>query len=84
MNKIFVMEQSAACQSFGAWNFVPVIGIGTAIVALGRYRRVRAEAGNEWNPARPQLICGVVLAWTGMFVNLAIIATVVLQIGFTP
>jgi hypothetical protein len=84
MNKIQVIEQSVACQSFGTWSLIPVIGAGFAIAALRRYWRVRAEVGNEWNPARPQLIRGVVLAWTGIFVTLLIITFVVLRIGFTP
>jgi len=74
MNKIQVIEQSVACQSFGAWSLIPVIGAGFAIAALRRYWRVRAEVGNEWNPARPQLIHGAVLAWTGVFITSGIIA----------
>ena len=84
MNKIQVIEQSVACQSFGAWSLVPVIGAGFAIAALRRYWRVRAEVGDEWNPARTQLIRGVVLAWTGVFVTLATITFAVALIGFTP
>jgi hypothetical protein len=84
MNKVRVIEQSVACQSFGAWSLVPLIGIGPAIEALRCYRRVRAEVGDEWNPARPQLIRGIALALTGVFVTLAIITSVVLLIGITP
>ena len=84
MNKIQVIEQSVACQSFGAWSLVPVIGAGFAIAALRRYWRIRAEVGDEWNPARPQLIRGVVLAWTGMLITLVVITFVAMQIWLAP
>ncbi len=84
MNKIRVIEQSVGCQSFGAWSLVPVIGVGFAIAAMRRYWRVRAEVGDGWNPARPQLIRGAILAWTGVIVTLATITFVALLIGLTP
>jgi hypothetical protein len=81
MNKIRVIEQSVACQSLGAWSLVPVIGTGFALAALRRYWRVRAEVGDEWNPARAQLIRGVILAWTGLLVTFVTISFVALGIS---
>ena len=78
MNKIRVIEQSARCQFLGAWSLVPVIGIGFAVVALERYHRARAEIGHEWNPARAELVRGVVFAWVGLLINLVAITTVLL------
>jgi hypothetical protein len=80
MNKVRVIEQSVACQRFGVRSLVPLIGIGAAIEALRCYWRVRAEVGDEWNPARPQLIRGVVLSWTGVLITSVLIAGVALQI----
>jgi hypothetical protein len=78
MNKVEVIEQSVACQRFGARSFVPLIGIGAAIEAFRRYRHVRAAVGDEWNPARPQLIRGMILAWMGVLFTLLILAIAVL------
>ena len=82
MNKIRVIEQSVGCQSFGAWSWAPVIGVGFAVLALERYHRARAEAGHEWNPARAQLIRGAVFAWAGLLINLVAITAVLLQVWF--
>ena len=78
MNKIRVIEQSVGCQFWGAWSWAPLIGIGFAVVALERYRRARAEAGHEWNPARAELVRGVAFVWVGLLINLVAITTVLL------
>lgn len=82
MNKIRVIEQSVDCQSLGAWSLAPAIGIGFAVAAIDRYHRVRAEVGHEWNPARTQLIRGVVFAWVGLLVNLTVVAPVAMHLWF--
>jgi len=82
MNKIRVIEQSVGCQFLGAWSWAPVIGIGFALVALGRYHRARAEVGHEWNPARAELIRGIVFAWVGLLINLVAITAVLFHVWF--
>ena len=82
MNKIRVIEQSVGCQFLGVWSLVPVIGIGLAIVALERYHRACAEVGDEWNPARAQLIRGAVFAWVGLLANLVVITAVLFHVWF--
>ena len=82
MNKVRVIEQSVGCQLLGAWSLVPVIGIGFAVAAIGCYHRVRAEVGHEWNPARAQLVRGVVFAWVGLLINLTILTPVTMRLWF--
>ncbi len=78
MNRVELIEQSVACQRFGVRSFVPLFGIGAIIQAFRSYRRVRAGVGDEWNPARPQLIRGVIFAWMGLLFTLLVLAIVVL------
>ncbi len=79
MNKIRVIERSMSCQSYGAWSLVPILGVPLAVTALRRARQVRAEAGNEWNPARPQLVRGFVFALLGFVIGLIAFAATVLM-----
>ena len=80
MNKIRMIKQSMRCQWLGTCSLVPVIGVGFAVAALRRYRQIRAEVGDEWNPARSQLIRGVVLGWIGILITLGVIAGVALRV----
>jgi len=82
MNKIRVIKQSVVCQWLGLCSLVPVIGVGFAMVAFRRYRKVRPGVGDEWNPARPELIRGVVFARAGIYITLAVIVAIALRLRF--
>jgi hypothetical protein len=48
---------------------IPVLGVIPAVVAVVLFHKVRNEAGRAWNPARGYLLCGCVLAWLGISIN---------------
>ena len=68
MNKISVITRSLRCYRCGWLSLLPVIGIPFLVIAFSNWHQVRAEAGNEWNPARRYALAGYVLAWLGMLV----------------
>ena len=69
MNKIRVIKRSVGCQWLGMLSLVPIIGLVFAAATIRRYRSVRDEVGNEWNPARKQLIRGAILAWASVWIT---------------
>ena len=79
MNKVELIEQSVACQRFGARSLVPLFGIGAGIQAFRSYRRVRGGVGDMWNPARPQLIRGIIFARVGILINFVVVAALALH-----
>ena len=80
MDKIRVIKLSLRCLRSGLLGLIPVIGISFIIAAFICYRRVRREAGTEWNPARRQLCWGVGLAITDLvLLSAAIVLVVVIQ-----
>ena len=82
MNTISVIKRSVGCQWLGVWSLVPVVGIVFAMAALHRYRHVRAEVGDEWNPAQPQLKRGVLFAWAGVLITVGLVGFVALRLLF--
>jgi NhaP-type Na+/H+ and K+/H+ antiporter len=74
MNKISVIKRSVACQWLGVCSLVPLIGLAFAAEILRRYRWIRDEVGTDWNPARKQLMRGVILAWIGTAITALLFA----------
>jgi len=71
MNKMRVIARSLRCRTFGWLSLLPLVGIPFVLLAFSETHRVRAEAGNGWNPASRELLMGIVLAWLGVLVSLA-------------
>jgi hypothetical protein len=66
MDKVSIIKGSLQCFVLGWLALLPVIGVVPAGFALAAFRRVRSEAGAEWNPAGGYLIGGCLLAWVGL------------------
>lgn len=79
MNKICVIKQSVGCQWLGIWSLLPVVGLAFAGATLLRYRSVCAEVGNEWNPARKQLVRGAIFAWSGVLITSLLLLGIVVH-----
>lgn len=69
MDRIRVIERSLVCFVCGWLSFIPLAGIIPAIRAVRLYRQVRAEVGQNWNPADRYLFFGYVLAWVGSLIT---------------
>jgi hypothetical protein len=48
---------------------IPLLGIFAAVVAIYSFHTVRGQVGQAWNPARGYLLCGCVLAWSGISIS---------------
>jgi hypothetical protein len=66
MDRIRVIEGSLRCFIAGCLSMIPLLGIIAAGVAIFSFHRVRRLAGGGWNPAHSYLLCGAILAWTGL------------------
>jgi hypothetical protein len=64
-----MIKDSVGCQWLGVWSLVPLVGLVFAVATILRYRSICAEVGNEWNPARKQLIRGAIFAWSGILIT---------------
>jgi hypothetical protein len=83
--KIRMMKLSIRCFVDGLLGFIPVIGLGFALVALWFSGQVRVQEKRFWNPAKPYRICGVICAAIGTilwcFILMLIIYSAVNQSG---
>ena len=70
--KIQMMKLSIRCFVDGLLGFIPIIGLGFALVGLWFSGKARRHEKRFWNPAKPYRICGVVCAavatvlWSGI------------------
>ena len=62
-----------------AVSLLPVVGLAFAGATLLRYRSVCAEVGNEWNPARKQLVRGAIFAWSGVLITSLLLLGIVVH-----
>ena len=73
MDRVRIINQSLRCFTLGWLSLIPLLGVPPALIGLSCYARSRDEAGDEWNPAKPYLIWGCVLAWCGLALSSVII-----------
>ena len=76
--RIQIIETSVSCFRQSLWGLIPIVGIVPSIVALVSHRRANRIAGGEWNPAKPQLVWGLVIAWIGLLKNTIAIAVILI------
>jgi hypothetical protein len=71
MDRIEAIERSLRCFTLGLLGLIPLLGIPTALVARGEFRRVQRHYGRCWNPARKYLLCGAAFAYFTLGITLA-------------
>ena len=75
MDRITAIEKSLSVFICGIIGFIPLIGFGSAVCALLRWRQVRRDY-HDWNPAAAYLQYGLLLAQIGL-VNSLLAALVI-------
>jgi len=80
MNKIQVIKRSVRTQWLAVWCLIPLVGLAFAATVLHRYRMIRAEVGNEWNPAQRQLTRAMILAGTGTLITVGLAAALAIHL----
>lgn len=74
--RIEVIRRSLAAFACGIVGLIPVLGLFPALYAIVCGIAVRGRSRNQWNPALPYLIAGIVLGCFGLLVS-----TVLLVVG---
>lgn len=64
-----LIEKSLICLEWGMAAFIPGFGVVAAGIVLMRFLRVAKETNDRWNPARPQLYIGMLLAVAGLLLH---------------
>ncbi len=82
MDKIRVIERSLRAWICGLIGLIPVFGVPLAVLALSLFLRVRAEAGDDWNPAGNYLRWAVVCAVVGLGLTFLLVLVIVLALAF--
>ena len=82
MDRITAIRKSLTAFVCGIVGFLPFIGVVPAVHALICWARIRAEYGNEWNPAAAYLDCGVWLALLGLLGTGLIVAVAAVTLAF--
>jgi hypothetical protein len=59
----------------------PFIGIVPALMAIMLSRKLKAQVGSAWNPARKYLLWGYLMGWIGLGLTLVLAAVIILLIG---
>jgi hypothetical protein len=80
MDRATAIKISLRAFAWGILGFVPVIGFLPGFYALSCWNRVRIEFGNEWNPAYPYLIAGVVLSSLGIIGSICVVFGIIASI----
>lgn len=62
MDRVALIEASLKVFTCGLLSFIPGFGIVPAILALLDWRRIRSQAGGQWNPASGYLLAGVIIS----------------------
>ena len=57
-----LIKKSSGCLDSGLASLIPLLGPLAAILALVEFKQVVIETNDRWNPARPQLYVGALLA----------------------
>jgi len=57
----------------GIFGFFPVLGFIPALYAVACWRKVHKQFRGQWNPARPYLQAGLLLATIGIISSLLIL-----------
>jgi hypothetical protein len=65
VNKVLVIQRSLHCFVLGLISLVPLLGLPLAIRALQLYWQVKADVGQDWNPADVYCLWGGRLAFWG-------------------
>jgi hypothetical protein len=81
MDRIAAIEQSLTGFVCGIIGFLPVVGLIPAVYALLCWQRVRADYGEQWNPAAAYLKAGAVLATLGLLGSTLFIAVAILTMS---
>ena len=72
MDRARVIERSLRCYRLSWLGLVPVLGVVPAVMALGLFRKVGEESGEQWNPARLYALAGLFIAIFGLLLSLAV------------
>jgi len=72
MNKVRVIEWSLRCYRLSWLALVPLLGFVPALIALGLFRKIGKEAGEQWNPARLYALAGLFIAIIGLFLSMVV------------
>jgi hypothetical protein len=81
MDRITAIRKSLSGFVCGILGVFPVIGIIPALCAVSYWSSVRRHYQNQWNPAKPYLVGGLLLALFGILSS-AVIFCVVLFMCF--
>ena len=73
-DRIRIIRQSLRCFTLGWLSLIPLIGLGLGVLAIVLHFKVWTGGGATWNPARPYLLWGFVLAWFGGLISMATLA----------
>ncbi|MBI2927222.1 MAG: hypothetical protein HYY24_16130 [Verrucomicrobia bacterium] len=82
MDTIRVIERSLRAWVCGLIGLIPVLGVPLAVLAVSLFFKVRAEAGDEWNPAENYLRWAVVCAVLGLGLTFLLVLVIVLALAF--
>jgi len=72
MDKVRIIERSLRCYRVSWFSLIPLFGIVPALMSFALFRKVGNETGEQWNPARPFAITGLVIALIGLFGSLIV------------
>jgi hypothetical protein len=65
---------------FGMFGFIPIIGLVPGLYVLACWRRVHTEFGDDWNPAAPYLVAGIVLSVLGLIGSVCLVFGIIASI----
>jgi hypothetical protein len=70
MDKVRVIERSLRCYRLSWLSLIPLLGIVPALISFALFRKAGNEAGEQWNPARPFALIGLLIALIGLLISL--------------
>jgi len=73
MDLITAIRKSLAGFVCGIFGFLPIVGLLPALYSVACWRSVRRSYGEQWNPAQPYLMGGLLLATLGIIGSAVVI-----------
>jgi hypothetical protein len=80
MDRANAIRISLRAFAWGILGFLPVIGLLPGFYAISCWNRVRIEFGNDWNPASPYLVAGVILSTLGIIGSICLVFGIIASI----
>ncbi len=78
--RIDLIQRSLRCYVLGWLSLIPLLGLGLAVHAINLHFKIRADTGQEWNPAQTYLRLGFGLSCLGLAISLAAFGLVIIVV----